>query len=81
MGQDVAATPERVVVRVGDNNSGALGGAGYHLIVMAWGHGSPRIRSEMFMCVVKFSIAIVGPLDGFASRANIPVQELFMVVT
>jgi hypothetical protein len=34
MGQNVAAAPECLVVRVGDDNSGALARAGYHLIVV-----------------------------------------------
>jgi hypothetical protein len=42
MGQNVAAAPQRLVVRVGNNNSGALARAGYHLIVVGWGHGLPR---------------------------------------
>jgi hypothetical protein len=34
MGQNVAAAPECFVVRVGNDNSGALAGGGDHLIVV-----------------------------------------------
>jgi hypothetical protein len=34
MGDYVSTTPKRLVVRVGDDNSGALARAGNHLIVV-----------------------------------------------
>jgi hypothetical protein len=71
MGEYVSTAPERLVIRVGDDNCNPQARVGYYLIELDGGHCSPRILLEMFMCVDQFSIAIVKSLHDFASRANI----------